>query len=312
MEINNICGIYKIQNKINGKIYIGKSTYIKVRWKLYYNHGTKKDQPILQAIDKYGIENFDFSVIENCLPKDLNEREQYWIKYYNSYEEGYNATLGGDGTLFYDYEAIHNDWVKGYSTKNIRERFKCDEGVIHKALMAYGVSQTEILVRSQAEKSHPIVAIEPSTLTVIKSFPSISYTTKFINKPRTSSTLSKVAKSFSSLNRKIYFGFYWDFLNENNIPQIEMDDETFLELLEERTFHNMSSEGKQKLSTLNRKIERPSREEFKKLIREESFASLGRKYDVHPSTISRWCVDYNLPSLKREINSLNDEEWELI
>lgn len=47
------------------------------------------------AIKKYGIENFDFSIIEECSPDFLDERERYWISYYDSYNNGYNRTPGG-------------------------------------------------------------------------------------------------------------------------------------------------------------------------------------------------------------------------
>ena len=47
---------------------------------------------------KYGIENFTFSVIEECSQEQLNEREIYWIEYYDTYKNGYNSTLGGYNT----------------------------------------------------------------------------------------------------------------------------------------------------------------------------------------------------------------------
>jgi hypothetical protein len=46
---------------------------------------------------KYGIENFDIKEIECVDNKELSEREMYWIKYYNTYYDGYNATKGGEG-----------------------------------------------------------------------------------------------------------------------------------------------------------------------------------------------------------------------
>lgn len=61
-----------------------------------------------------------------------------------------------------------------------------------------------------------------------------------------------------------------------------------------------------------RRSERPSREEFKKLIRKESFLSLGRKFNVSDKAISKWCIAYNLPSKKSEIKKYSDEEWEKI
>jgi group I intron endonuclease len=48
------------------------------------------------AIEKYGVENFQFDIIEECSLEKLNERETYWIKYFNSIQDGYNLSEGGD------------------------------------------------------------------------------------------------------------------------------------------------------------------------------------------------------------------------
>lgn len=94
-----ICGIYKIENLITHHVYIGQSVDIITRWRRHKDDCKKgeKDYPLYQAIRKYGIENFSFEVIEECLRSQLDEREQYWIKYYDSYYNGYNQTLGGQG-----------------------------------------------------------------------------------------------------------------------------------------------------------------------------------------------------------------------
>lgn len=94
--------IYKITNRINNKIYVGKTTNIYRRWKdhkrLAFIEGHKEyNKPLYQAFRKYGLENFDFSIIESVDNNIGEEKEKYWIKYYNSYNNGYNASLGGDG-----------------------------------------------------------------------------------------------------------------------------------------------------------------------------------------------------------------------
>ena len=88
--------IYKITNKMNGKNYIGQTTRaIEQRWKEHLRE--KNDYPIHKAIKKYGESNFTVTMIEECTNEKLNEREIYWIKYYDSYNghKGYNATRGG-------------------------------------------------------------------------------------------------------------------------------------------------------------------------------------------------------------------------
>lgn len=107
--------IYKIINNINGKCYIGKTLgSIEKRWQEHQHDRLDsrcKDRPLYRALNKYGIENFSIEQVEECDENILSEREQYWIKYYNSYHYGYNATLGGDGKQYIDYDLV----VEAYS-----------------------------------------------------------------------------------------------------------------------------------------------------------------------------------------------------
>ena len=90
-------GIYKIQNKENGKIYIGQSNDIERRIKEHcYPSRYKNNYPIDVAIHKYGKTAFTFDVVEECNLNELNEREEQWIKYYQSNtNKGYNCNEGG-------------------------------------------------------------------------------------------------------------------------------------------------------------------------------------------------------------------------
>ena len=93
--VKKVRGIYKVTNKINGKVYIGQSVDIGRRW---HTHMTAKDDIYFhKAIQKYGVENFEWEVIEQCKKSELDEREIYWIEYYDSFNKGYNRTKGGDG-----------------------------------------------------------------------------------------------------------------------------------------------------------------------------------------------------------------------
>ncbi len=90
-------GIYKITNMINNHCYIGQSVNITKRWKnekcAAFNPNDKSyDYPLSKAFRKYGVDNFSFEIIEECSLNELDEKENYWIKYYNS---EYNQTNGG-------------------------------------------------------------------------------------------------------------------------------------------------------------------------------------------------------------------------
>ena len=65
-------------------------------------------------------------------------------------------------------------------------------------------------------------------------------------------------------------------------------------------------------SLASRKVDRPSRDELKVLIREKPFTHIAKEYSVTDNAIRKWCETYNLPSKKKDINSFTNEEWENI
>ena len=85
-------GIYYIKNLLNNKYYVGQSVRIEERWKEHRReaYNSTLNYPLYLAIRKYGIENFEFKVIEKCNKDELDLKEQFWIDYYNSYHNGYN------------------------------------------------------------------------------------------------------------------------------------------------------------------------------------------------------------------------------
>lgn len=86
-------GIYKITKKENGKSYIGQSNDIERRIK---EHQYKTDLAIELAIHKYGIDAFNYEVLEQCSLEELDAKEIYWIQYYNTFKGfGYNCNKGG-------------------------------------------------------------------------------------------------------------------------------------------------------------------------------------------------------------------------
>lgn len=104
--------IYLITNDINSKAYIGQT--IQSLNKRFNGHCcySKSDKSInmyiKRAIHKYGRDHFSISLIEECPIDKMNEREQYWINYYNSYNEGYNLTLGGQESNYFSLNKLEN------------------------------------------------------------------------------------------------------------------------------------------------------------------------------------------------------------
>lgn len=96
---DKISGIYKITNIKDGKIYIGQSTDIKTRWSNHIKAALKIDSiahsRVHDAMGEEGIWNFTFELLEQCSKEKLNEREKYYIEFYQSNTYGYNKTAGG-------------------------------------------------------------------------------------------------------------------------------------------------------------------------------------------------------------------------
>ena len=104
MDKEKICGIYKIENLVNGKMYIGLSSNIKQRWRCHKIdlNGNRHDNQYLQnAWNKYGIEKFKFEIIEECEITSLSKKEGHYILKYETCnkEKGYNMNYGGEFKL---------------------------------------------------------------------------------------------------------------------------------------------------------------------------------------------------------------------
>lgn len=123
------CGIYMIRNKINDKKYIGQSVDIWYRYRNHlsesYNRNCNKkayNMAIHKAIRKYGENNFEIIVLEECSEEKLDEREIYWIDYYDTYNNGYNQTIGGDSFVKrIDRNNIYRLWDDGNSVSEIHK-----------------------------------------------------------------------------------------------------------------------------------------------------------------------------------------------
>ena len=94
----SICGIYKITNKQTGDIYIGQSVNIADRWKQHIKCGLGIDasatNKLYNNMQKYGVWNFTFEILQKCTRDKLNEKERFWIQMYQSNKVGLNVTKG--------------------------------------------------------------------------------------------------------------------------------------------------------------------------------------------------------------------------
>lgn len=134
--------IYKITNKVNNKSYIGQTRQgIQFRWN---QHTSKKDNTYFHnAIQKYGKDNFEIEILEECDVEVLNEREIFYIAKFDTFKNGYNLTIGGDGNkrLLLDnkYDEIKELYLSGFSSNKIATLYKVDKSTIVKILIGLGV-----------------------------------------------------------------------------------------------------------------------------------------------------------------------------
>ena len=135
--------IYKIINDINNKVYIGKTiSTIQKRWAEHCSDYKKmrcEKRPLYNAMNKYGIDHFNIVLVEETDISSLNDREKYWIKYYDSYRNGYNGTTGGDGRSYLDYDLICSLYQELGTCKQVAAKLNIDEGHVSTILKACGI-----------------------------------------------------------------------------------------------------------------------------------------------------------------------------
>lgn len=94
-------GIYKITNQTNGKSYIGQTRQdFNARLRTHVRRGVRAEPGTMSKLYsemwKEGIENFTFEILTTCKPEELNEKEKYFIQFYQADEWGYNSTKGNN------------------------------------------------------------------------------------------------------------------------------------------------------------------------------------------------------------------------
>ena len=130
--------IYKITNDINDKVYIGKTlSSIEKRFQEHKKDSSRfhmESRPLYRAMNKYGCDHFQIELVEEYPIEILSQKEKYWINFYNSYENGYNATKGGDGKQLYNYEAIVEGFLSGKLINELAIEYECCIDTISAAL----------------------------------------------------------------------------------------------------------------------------------------------------------------------------------
>lgn len=186
--------IYKITNINNGKSYIGQTKRtVEQRWKEHLYD--EKNILLIRAMKKYGVESFKIETIEQCTDCELDNREIYWISYYDTYNNGYNLTLGGNTGCKFNYEDIVKEYLK---TKNIAQTSK-NIGCCHATVvMALNANNIDI---EKWEKA--VEMIDPKTKKVLKTFSTITEAAEYLN-----GQIGTISGAISGYRDSAY-GYYW-------------------------------------------------------------------------------------------------------
>ena len=135
--------IYCITNLINEKKYVGKTTYSITKRFQEHCRDSKKERcekrPLYDAMNKYGIENFIVEQLIECDELELNSYECLFIEQLNTYNNGYNATKGGDGSILFDYKKIVRLYQEGLNMKEVAAKIQCCRDTVSKVLHLYNV-----------------------------------------------------------------------------------------------------------------------------------------------------------------------------
>lgn len=212
--------IYKITNKVNGKIYIGKTLKtIEGRWKDHvedYQRPRFEKRPLYSAMKKYGVENFSVEEVEECSSEILSEREIYWIDFYDSFRSGYNATKGGDGKPFIDEQEILKLWKDGKSLKDIAEIVGHSRAQTSQLLRNNGILSEDIIKRGRNKYYKSVKMIDINANQVLAIFSSTREAARYLIKelklpPSNEGGISSHISEACRGKRKTCQGYKWQY-----------------------------------------------------------------------------------------------------
>ena len=163
-----ICGIYCIENKLNRKKYVGQSIDIYSRWMQHryeLSNNCHHNSHLQNAWNKYGSENFEFYILEQCNESKLDEREKYWSELYNVYDYnmGYALRTAGQTGNFRASEETKIKMSRSHmgilgtkeSKKKQSEKLKGKNnpmyGFYGEAHPTYGIIKTSIQIQNMID-----------------------------------------------------------------------------------------------------------------------------------------------------------------
>ena len=137
--------IYYIENMINHKKYVGKTLFsVEKRFNQHVADSQRegiKERPLYRAFHKYGIENFQCFVLEECQDEILDMRECFWIQKLGTFHKGYNATLGGEGTkkIIIEEAVLRKMYEEHKTPRDVAQFYNCSLDLVSSYSNRYGI-----------------------------------------------------------------------------------------------------------------------------------------------------------------------------
>ena len=204
--------IYQITNDINGKIYIGKTEFdIQKRFKEHCKDAfspTKEKRPLYAAMRKYGIEHFHIELLEET--DNPEEREIYWIEQKRSFKNGYNATQGGDGKRYLDYDLIIATYKELGNLTETADKLNCDRHHVSTILKENNISTLSGQEVSRIKNSICINQYDVNNQ-FLQSFSSIADAARFIKGKDFNKGVIGHISDVCKGKRKTAYGYIWKY-----------------------------------------------------------------------------------------------------
>lgn len=202
--------IYVITNDVNGKQYVGKTELtIEERFKDHiHDHGRCRHEkrPLYDAMNKYGVEHFHIEMLEET--DNACEREIYWIEKLGTFHDGYNATKGGDGKPYLDYELIIETYKEVQNCQEVARIVGCHSDSVQEIVKNAGIPIIPSQEINRRRLSKAVNQYDLKTHELIATYSSLTEATVVLNAPKGHSHISDVCKG----KRKSAYGYYWQFV----------------------------------------------------------------------------------------------------
>lgn len=213
--------IYKITNLNNNRCYIGQTNRTcQERWAEHIRDKEKepyRNWPLYRMLNCTSPEKISWEVIEET--NNLNEREQYWISYYNSFESGYNCTIGGTNGTKYNYQEILNYWLEEGErnfTKTAKY-FNSNKKYISNIISNLGYERrdwSEINSKDHEGIKRKVNQIDLNTGRVINTYNSLTLAGEALGDKNYSKTISNICNRI----RPSYLGYGWQYVEDIGKP----------------------------------------------------------------------------------------------